>query len=698
LGYALAYGLIALLLNSFLIAHLYGNLSLHFGQIFVIFCLITRGLKPAALAALIGSIGLYIETHNPAFFINSLIEILVLYLLSRRGWVLLIADIIYWLLIGIPITYVFVTVFYGISSSDFIQVIMLKQLLNGVIVVSAASLLLPFIPRRWSNLEVKVKLPKLSYRIFELSMISIVLPSLVITLILSNNAAKIAEDQVSDLLGVQAEHYAEITNNHLTFHQRMVDNLANTFSWQIYDSNHKLELLLDSHRQYPDVFSMLITDHTGFVTHGAPQDFEITLRDLPREERMVDDRLYYQVPLSRNTHYISDVFQARGYGNDPIVAITAPYYESDAFAGIVQATLNLANFKKFESGSEALDVLVVVTDAKKQLVYASDALELERLTEFEVEEVEQVYTEKLPLLALNDSFYLYKKSITDSGWRIFTLSTPDTLIDTYRSDFYRLIVSLLIIASIVLLVTRRFSKQITRPLENIVKHFAANDPIPQKSRSIYSSAEIESVRDQLQQAQFFMLEYQRTLQQQVEAKTKELREANEKLAVVSVQDELTQIYNRRGFNQNAKNAFAVSIRHATPVTLAIIDIDHFKSVNDQWGHSAGDQCIIMVAEEMKKRFKRDSDFVARYGGEEFVVFIAGGDVDVHKRMLEELRINIANHEVYYEDTIISITVSIGAYSIVEDLNITYDKLVSNADKLLYQSKENGRNKLTMEKQ
>lgn len=660
--------------------------------------MITRGLYPAAIAALIGSIGLYAETHNPAFFINSLIEIFVLYVLSKRGWVLLIADVLYWVVIGIPITYFFVIYFYGITSSEFIKVIMLKQLLNGVLVVSAASLLRPFIPRKWHKLDSHLKLPKLSYRIFELSMISIVLPSLVITLILSNNSAKIAEQQADDLLSVQAEHYAEITSNHLTYHQRMVVNLANTLSWQHYDSSQKLELLLDAHSQYPDVFSMLVTDNTGYVTHGAPQEFEETLQKLTKEEKMVDDRLYYQVARSRNTHYISDVFQARGYGNDPIVALSAPYYAEEEFAGVVQATLNLANFKKFESGSQSINVYIIVTDAKNQLVYSSDLLNLEPLTEFSVAEIEQVYTDDLPLMNVNSNFYLYKKSITDSGWKIYALSTPDALIDSYKNDFYKLIASLLIIASIVLLVTRKFSKQITRPLETIVKHFSSNEPIPAKARTVYSSAEIESVRDQLQQAQFFMLEYQKTLKQQVEAKTKELREANEKLALVSVQDELTKIYNRRGFDQNAKNAFAVSIRHATPVTLAILDIDHFKNVNDQWGHAAGDECIIMVAEELRNKFKRDSDFVARYGGEEFVVFIAGGDVATHQKMLDELRMSIANHEVYYEDNIISITVSIGAYSIVDNLEITYDKLVSNADKLLYRSKSSGRNALTAEQQ
>lgn len=606
----------------------------------------------------------------------------------------MIADVVYWLVIGIPITYIYVIYFYGITSSDFIQVIMLKQLLNGVLVVSAASLLRPFLPRGWHKFGPRVQLPKLSYRIFELSMISIVLPSLVITLMLSNNSAKIAEEQASELLGVQGEHYAEITSNHLTHHQRMVDNIANTLSWQQYEKKQKLELLLDTNSQYPDVFSMLITDETGYVIHGAPQEFEDTLQDLSRSEKMVNDRLYFQVPQSRNTHYISDVFQARGYGNDPIVALASPYFEEEQFAGIVQATLNLANFKKFGAGAGELSVSIIVTDSTNKLVYASESLGLEPLTEFALKKVEQVYTEELPLLAIDDKYYLYKRSVTGSGWKIYALSSPDSLIDAYKNDFYKLIISLLIIATVVLLVVQKFSKQITRPLETIVKHFSSNEPIPAKARSIYSSAEIESVRDQLQQAQFFMLEYQKTLQEQVEAKTKELREANKKLALVSVQDELTKIYNRRGFDQNVKNAFAISIRHATPVTLAILDIDHFKNVNDRWGHAAGDQCIIMVAEEMKKRFKRDSDFVARYGGEEFVVFIAGGDIDIHRKMLEELRINIANNEVYFEEQIISITVSIGAYSVKDDLDITYDKLVSNADKLLYQSKENGRDQLT----
>jgi len=154
-------------------------------------------------------------------------------------------------------------------------------------------------------------------------------------------------------------------------------------------------------------------------------------------------------------------------------------------------------------------------------------------------------------------------------------------------------------------------------------------------------------------------------------------------------DELTELPGRRALREKFQKMSGL-------YTVAMLDVDHFKKFNDTYGHDTGDAVLRMIATKMSKVSGGGASY--RYGGEEFVVFIAGGDVDVHKRMLEELRTNIANHEVYYEDTIISITVSIGAYSIVEDLNISYDKLVSNGEKLLYQSKENVRKQLTMAKQ
>ncbi|ACV27689.1 sensor domain-containing diguanylate cyclase [Kangiella koreensis] len=689
----LVYGALALIANLYFVLPVYGNLSLHLGEFFVIFCLVTRGLSPALMASILGSLGLYITTGNPWFFAVSILEILVLHYLLKKEIVLLVADLLFWLLIGLPITYLVIVFIYEVSTQDFAHVVLLKQALNGILIVSIVSLVRPFAPASWYSKNYTRTTLKLSSRIFEVSLISIALPSLIVALILSDSSADNAEKQISQLLKIKAENHVDSIESHVQHHRDAIDSLALLLVEFQLDETKTRELLEKWNSTYEGFLTMLIADASGSIIHGSPKTAFDKITQLPASERIVTDRSYFYVAKKTEQNFISTAFKGRGFGHAPIVAISSPLLRNGDFKGIVQGSLDLPQFDGSDNKEGRVSYLIV-TDSNNSIVYASDGLGLENLSRFEPVDETITFTNTLPVLTLSTGNYLYHFEDSKQGWNIYALADASQLIGFYKQNFYRLMVALFLISILGLVFTRRLSKQITDPLVGIVKSFAAHKVIVQEPNSIYTSKEVESVRYQLREAQQLTLEYQENLKEEVAAKTSELIAMNERLEKMSVEDELTKIYNRRGFEAAANEAFKLACRNRTALTFAMLDIDHFKRVNDTWGHVVGDECIVMVAKELKKVFLRETDFYARYGGEEFVVLLTGGNTDKHCRMLEQLRKDIENHKVAVDGENISLTVSIGVFSLKEDFNISYHQLVSKADKLLYQSKTEGRNRIS----
>lgn len=180
----------------------------------------------------------------------------------------------------------------------------------------------------------------------------------------------------------------------------------------------------------------------------------------------------------------------------------------------------------------------------------------------------------------------------------------------------------------------------------------------------------------------------------VDERTRELQHANEKLEYLSRIDTLTEIANRRHFNEVFQREWRRSIRETTPLAVLLIDIDFFKRFNDEYGHLRGDECLRAVAQTLASAFKRPCDLVARYGGEEFAVVLpnSGGEVakvaERCRAAVEELNITHANSDVADH-----VTVSIGICSIVPSDSMTPENLLDCADKGLYIAKEQGRNRV-----
>lgn len=156
-----------------------------------------------------------------------------------------------------------------------------------------------------------------------------------------------------------------------------------------------------------------------------------------------------------------------------------------------------------------------------------------------------------------------------------------------------------------------------------------------------------------------------------------------------VKDSLTDLYNRRYCNQNLKNISEQYIKTGEPYTLAIADIDFFKKVNDTYGHTAGDEVLVSVAQIMKKSMA-GKGFAARWGGEEFLLVYTGCDMETTLTYLEMLVEAIREMRVEYDDKAIKITISIGVATGNGD---SVDKVLCTADNRLYHAKKEGRDRV-----
>ncbi|MDD1783778.1 diguanylate cyclase [Enterovibrio sp. ZSDZ35] len=155
-------------------------------------------------------------------------------------------------------------------------------------------------------------------------------------------------------------------------------------------------------------------------------------------------------------------------------------------------------------------------------------------------------------------------------------------------------------------------------------------------------------------------------------------------------DPLTKVYNRAALDDRLEHEYRCWLRYQSQFCLAMIDIDHFKSVNDQYGHLVGDKVLKVVARSIHQCL-RDTDFIARFGGEEFVVLLPDADENVRTEILDNIRETVAKLPFKFKNKRLTVTVSIGA-SMFMDKDHTVDVL-ERADSALYNAKHNGRNKL-----
>jgi len=159
-------------------------------------------------------------------------------------------------------------------------------------------------------------------------------------------------------------------------------------------------------------------------------------------------------------------------------------------------------------------------------------------------------------------------------------------------------------------------------------------------------------------------------------------------------DVLTEVANRSWFMKRAYEELGYAQIKQMPITIIMLDIDHFKKVNDNHGHQAGDHVLQKTATTMQEHI-RDNDLLGRYGGEEFIMFLKGLPSDKAYDFAERVREAIQNQQLIFNEQTIKTTISIGICSLHQSKNLSLEELIALADEQLYNSKNNGRNQVSI---
>jgi diguanylate cyclase (GGDEF)-like protein len=167
--------------------------------------------------------------------------------------------------------------------------------------------------------------------------------------------------------------------------------------------------------------------------------------------------------------------------------------------------------------------------------------------------------------------------------------------------------------------------------------------------------------------------------------------AVEKLEIASRTDGLTQLFNRAHWQSRLQEEVIRAARYELGLSMLLFDLDHFKSINDQYGHPAGDAVLVAVAQIIRSCL-RESDFAGRYGGEEFGVILPSTNVVGAMVVAERLRRQIEAQEIQCDSTTIHVSASIGVVEFGGDV-VSVERLIAKADEALYQAKAAGRNRV-----
>ena len=177
-----------------------------------------------------------------------------------------------------------------------------------------------------------------------------------------------------------------------------------------------------------------------------------------------------------------------------------------------------------------------------------------------------------------------------------------------------------------------------------------------------------------------------------------LKRANDEIRTLSITDTLTGCYNRNYMETQLKREIRTAFRYRRNLSILMCDIDHFKSVNDRYGHTAGDEVLKAFTQRILEGIRLDIDWVVRFGGEEFLVVLPETNLEDATTIAERLRKRVAESPIDLPGASLSITASFGGTGFTHqqtDPPVTITNLLNTADKLLYESKNNGRNRVSI---
>lgn len=264
------------------------------------------------------------------------------------------------------------------------------------------------------------------------------------------------------------------------------------------------------------------------------------------------------------------------------------------------------------------------------------------------------------------------------------------------------VLAVLVFGTLAFLVSRwLFARHLIRPVNQIADgldglargRFGAVSPSGVRELDVITRG-INQLQGRIRRRERALVEANEQLEARVRARTAELEQVNRELQTLATRDELTGLANRRHFLGEAERLWRHARRSGEPLAIAVLDLDHFKDVNDRYGHAAGDAVLCELAACLRDTL-RATDLAGRLGGEEFGVLLPDTDLAGGEALLQRLRERIAGMSVVFEGQTLSLSASIGlSRSRHEDGGIA--DALSRADRVLYAAKRQGRNRVRVD--
>ncbi|GIU08078.1 MULTISPECIES: diguanylate cyclase [unclassified Shewanella] len=698
-------GLVGLLVNLYPI-HLFANIQLILGNVSYVIAAILLGPWYALYTATLTVTGLMIVWDSPHVYFLFGVEALFLGFARRKDIYALYASFGFWLFIGMPLFYLYIFLFTDLPSSH-IAFIILKQGINGLVYACIGSLMITLTPSFWHfNSKIKDRQRRTFNGQLTYTFTLVITVALLLAALLFNN--QFIERQQALLyhnIESSAAHLGLSTQAYIDSHTQAIKNAAAWLSLNQHSETEEQILLSQLHANYPGFITMLLADSEAVVFAASPASLLSSLES-EQHEISVRDRDYFVQAFVNQRNFISPAFLGKGFGQDPIVAISAPIYRSDNShqpIGIIEGSLDLKEFKVIDNiKTSQINQSIVLIDKNGRVIYATDNLGITPLSTFNYSLPSENYITPFPMLNISHSDtmapeYVYASVTLENDWQLFVLNPFRPLVDLVESMYLATFAILFIALSVTIYISRVISARLTLPLENIANKFSTQSDNNYVDYAVddESPQEIYTLFQRLKQSKSQLIGYQLELEEKVAVRTLELEHANSKLKALAEKDPLTGLYNRRYAEDKFPAIQQLCKRTDEIIAIALLDLDKFKFINDTYGHDGGDLTLKRVAQLLSQEFKRDSDIIVRYGGEEFLLIMPLCNALKIESHLEKFRQKLENIVIDSQQDLqpFRVTTSIGAVIGNGTYSDSLEQWVKQADINLYQAKKAGRNKL-----
>lgn len=613
----------------------------------------------------------------------------------------------YWLLIGMPVSW------YSISQYELFldshrTSILIKQLANAILYAHVAVVLM-YIPVIKKYLSIHKPEKTLSLKEQSSHLISSLLITLGILFFFVNF--------------VQSTQYFKEKFNqiHLTAHEKLVFKVnsmvdknkiaLNEFKHSISKdwSNKQIvgEKLIEFHNRQPDFRTMIIADDNADLTHSSPP--ELVNNVIAQGEVMnVSDRDYFVNAIASNAVYLTSGFTGRGFGNDLIVGMSVGVPNSDSTlpnVGVIEGSIYLRTMREMIDNVNELEDNIdkIIVDQDNKILFFTNRLNLSLLDEISLQKgVDNFYDHELVSLfvvgkKIGESEYFFNETELSSGWKIITLQNESQYAEIIVNNLIYFSLSIILVVLISKLLAWAISRSWSYYMHRLNKlvdqgadfsselaEFEGNGNLP---------LEVSNLYQEIKNSRLEIVKMNRELQDTVAERTDKLQIVNAKLNTMARQDALTKLDNRYVFNERMRSIWSECQQQLLPMSMLIIDIDHFKAINDNYGHPIGDKVLTQIAEILLAFKSEKVNCLARIGGEEFCLLLKGmNHLDVVK-LANKIRMHVEAHSFSIgTNKQTQLTVSAGVATI-DTTKFTPTKLYQLADNALYDAKNAGRNQV-----